>query len=283
MANSGRHIFFYLNGLAPLHVLVAEDNPINQEVTAGLLEALDCCVTVVENGQEAVDAACAGTAFDLVLMDCQMPVMDGLEATVTIRQTLPDDKKLPIIALTANEVKDAKTACLAAGMDDFLRKPFTLQELQALLQRWQPATETAPVAMAAAIVEAASTEEPDTKALDLAPIEALRSLDPSGERNIIQRAITKFVDYSDELLEQLAKAVGENDGQEISRLAHSLKSSSANLGATDLARQCTELEKLFSGQEFPDDLHIRLENLQSAQRSASSALLKLKDAQQPPS
>lgn len=283
MANSGRHIFFYLNGLAPLHVLVAEDNPINQEVTAGLLEALDCCVTVVENGQEAVDAACAGTAFDLVLMDCQMPVMDGLEATVTIRQTLPNDKKLPIIALTANEVNDAKTACLAAGMDDFLRKPFTLQELQALLHRWQPATETAPVAVAAAMVEAASTEEPDTKALDLAPIEALRSLDPSGERNIIQRAITKFVDYSDELLEQLAKAVDENDGQEISRLAHSLKSSSANLGATDLARQCTELEKLFSGKEFPDDLHIRLENLQSAQRSASSALLKLKDAQQPPS
>ncbi|MGI9507127.1 MAG: response regulator [Geminicoccaceae bacterium] len=261
-----------------MHVLLAEDNPVNQEVSAGLLEALDCDVTVVENGQEAVEAARSGT-FDLVLMDCQMPVMDGLEATSILRKTWSENKRLPIIALTADKVEDAKAACFAAGMDDFLSKPFTLQQLQALLQRWQPAAEMTPTAAHAATAETASTAMPETASLDLTPIEALRSLDPSGERNIVQRAITKFISYSDELLARLTSAVGESDGEEISRIAHSLKSSSANLGATDLARQCSELEKLFCDNRLPDDIHVRLKNLQAAQQAAKNALLQLAGTQ----
>lgn len=251
-----------------MHVLLAEDNPINQEVAAGLLEALDCTATIVENGQDAVEAVRDGK-FDLVLMDCQMPVMDGLEATGAIRNLLSDNRNLPIIALTANAVKEAKKACLAAGMDDFLSKPFTLQELQALLQRWQPSNQSTMT------IDAAPASKPEPSSLDLSPIDALCSLDPSGERNIVQRAITKFIDYSDDVLTKLDSAVSENDVQEISRMAHSLKSSSANLGATDLARQCAELERLIGETGMPSDIGERLTALLMAQQTAKNDLRQL--------
>jgi len=260
-----------------LNILLAEDNPINQEVAAGLLESLDCIVTIVENGQEAVEAT-GDRAFDLVLMDCQMPVMDGFEATSTIRKMLSGGERLPIIALTANDLEDAKTACLAAGMDDFLSKPFTRQELQALLTRWQPSALPSPRAEPEPKAAPAFAAETEASSLDLAPIDTLRALDPNGERNIVQRAVTKFADYSDELLARLANAIGEGNIEEVSRLAHSLKSSSANLGATDLSRQCTELEKLTGTGGLPCDIGQRLTTMQATQQAAKQALFQLVDA-----
>ena len=256
-----------------MKVLLAEDNPVNQEVALGLLEMMDCTVTVVENGKEAVDAA-AGDMFDLVLMDCQMPVMDGMEATRTIRAASNDNSKLPIVALTANNIEHARAACLAAGMDDLLGKPFRRQDLYSLLRRWDPAPKPAPMVEA----KPATEDLPRASSLDLAPIDNLRALDPSGERNIVHRAITKFVDYSEGLVTQLAEGVGESDADEVSRLAHSLKSSSANLGATDLARQCAEIEKLAAVGRLPDDIDRRLEALLATHRHAKEDLLLLLEA-----
>lgn len=120
------------------HVLLAEDNPVNQEVGLGMLESLGCRVHVANDGAEAVTAIerAGNDAFDVVLMDCQMPVMDGLEATKKIREFEGERRHTPILALTANAFESSRRACLVAGMDDMLSKPFSRNDLQTLLHRW---------------------------------------------------------------------------------------------------------------------------------------------------
>lgn len=119
-------------------VLVVEDNPVNQEVAIMMLQEAGCSVVVAETGRQGVDA-CLGTSFDLVFMDCQMPEMDGFEATRRIRQEeqrVPGSSRVPIIALTAHALGGDKEKCLAAGMDDYLSKPFTQEQLGQVLCRW---------------------------------------------------------------------------------------------------------------------------------------------------
>jgi PAS domain S-box-containing protein len=123
-------------GIPPnLHILVAEDNPVNQEMCRFMLEGLGCRVQVVRNGSLAVEAV-SSERYDLVFMDCQMPEMDGYEATVMIRQGEKNGRCLPIIALTAHALQGDREACLAAGMDDYLAKPFNMNELADMLYRW---------------------------------------------------------------------------------------------------------------------------------------------------
>jgi signal transduction histidine kinase/CheY-like chemotaxis protein len=120
---------------AALRVLVAEDNLVNQKVASKLLRKLGCEVTVVADGQAACEAARDG-AFTLVLMDCQMPVMDGFEATARIRACEDAGRRLPIVALTANATTEDRDRCLSSGMDDYLAKPVTVDDLRTVLQRW---------------------------------------------------------------------------------------------------------------------------------------------------
>jgi len=116
-----------------LRVLLAEDNRINQKVAARMLDRLGCSVDVVEDGQQAFEAV-RNQHYDLVLMDVQMPELDGLEATRRIR-ALPDQPQPRVVALTANAMEDDRDRCLAAGMDDFLTKPITVDALAAALDR----------------------------------------------------------------------------------------------------------------------------------------------------
>ena len=118
-------------------ILLAEDNLVNQTVAQAMLELLGCDVDIANNGREAIDAF-GRSAYDLVLMDCQMPTMDGFEATAVIRQQGSDTRRTPVIALTANAMEGDRERCLAAGMDDYLGKPYTQQDLQHVLQRWLP-------------------------------------------------------------------------------------------------------------------------------------------------
>lgn len=129
-----------------LRVLLVEDNTINQEVALAMLEMLGCTCVVADNGQIALDILQHDPDFDLVLMDCQMPVMDGFETSRRIRSSEAEggrhaDRHMTIIALTANAMAGDREACLAAGMDDFMSKPFQLTELAALLDKWRPRTQ----------------------------------------------------------------------------------------------------------------------------------------------
>ena len=120
---------------APLRILLAEDNRVNQKVALRQLKTLGHSAEVAANGEEVLQAL-AANEFDLVLMDCQMPVMDGYDATLTIRERETGDRRLAIIAMTASALEDDRDRCLAVGMDDFLSKPVRKQELQAVLQKW---------------------------------------------------------------------------------------------------------------------------------------------------
>jgi CheY-like chemotaxis protein len=120
-----------------LRVLVAEDSQINQKVVTRMLERLDCTVDLAADGKQAVKMAVAG-AYDLLFMDCQMPEMDGYQATANIRRLQPG-QHTPIIALTANAMGGDRERCLAAGMDDYIAKPIKLADLAAALHKWVPA------------------------------------------------------------------------------------------------------------------------------------------------
>ena len=119
-----------------LHILVVEDNQVNQMVARKLLEKLSCTCKVAENGQEALEILGTSEIFDLILMDCMMPIMDGLEATENIRASGQSFASIPIIAFTANAMESDQIACKAAGMDDFLDKPVTLARLSEKLAPW---------------------------------------------------------------------------------------------------------------------------------------------------
>jgi len=123
------------NEIHPLRVLVAEDNPVNQMVVATLLRRLGCQVDVVADGRKAVEA-CAVTAYDLVFMDCMMPLMDGYDATRAIRSTAVAGHRLPVVALTAKNLDGDRERCLAAGMDDYLTKPIEPARVRAAIERW---------------------------------------------------------------------------------------------------------------------------------------------------
>jgi CheY-like chemotaxis protein len=120
-------------------VLVAEDNPVNQTVAVGALKRCGCRVEVVSDGRQALDAL-ARERYDVVLMDCQMPEMDGYAATIELRRRENGDPRTPVIAMTAHAMDGAREKCLAAGMDDYISKPLRRETLVEILRRWIPAT-----------------------------------------------------------------------------------------------------------------------------------------------
>ena len=259
-------------------VLVAEDNPVNQEVVAEMLELLGCRPTLVDDGRAAIAAAARAT-FDLVLMDCQMPDVDGFEATRAIRDheaAHPEGGRLPVIALTANALQGDRDRCLDAGMDDYLGKPFRQAELAELLGRWLPQVAAAEPAPEATVDPAAFGGPPNPRsgaaALDQTALAGLRALEANGATGLLARAIDKFAGYGVELVEQMAAAVAAGDATGLARAAHSLKSSSANLGAKELAGHCRELEALASAGAMPADAEHRLAALRRAHQAATQAL-----------
>ena len=219
------------------HILLVEDNLINQQVAVGILQIQGYSVTVANNGKEALDAHAQG-AFDLVLMDCHMPEMDGFEATMEIRRREHSTvgKRVPIIALTANAMASDREECLNAGMDDHLSKPFSMQTMQEMLDRWigKGAAPQAEAAELAARATAKAAEVLERQVLD----ELGRVLKPERLASMIHLYLIE----SPKLMEKLSRAARAGDAAEIARSAHSLKSCSANVGATVLSRYCEDVE-----------------------------------------
>ncbi len=227
-----------LNG----HVLLVEDNPINQGVAKAMLAKLGLRCSIANHGGEALDSVRA-TDFDLVLMDCQMPVMDGFQATAAIR-ALPDGRgaMLPIVALTANAMQGDEQACLAAGMNSFLAKPYTVLALRTMLARWLPGSAAALALPAIASPPAAATAD-DAIAIDQRAIDALRELDDDGGMGLVTQLVSSFLESAERQHARIEAAADAGDAKALAQAAHSLKSSAANLGATALSACYRDLEK----------------------------------------
>jgi len=230
-------------------VLLAEDNETNQLVAVGMLNQLGLSVTVAQDGREAV-LCMERQDFDLVLMDCQMPEMDGYEATRAIREREEQaGGHVPIIALTANVMASDRQACLSAGMDDYLGKPYRRAQLEAVLRRWLVARDEE-AATSDAVVERSAGEGFVTGAvafeteevISKESLEELAALDPAGGMRLVQRMFEMFLSGTAEPVAALDRAAEEADAEEISRRAHWLKSSASNVGALRLAASYKALE-----------------------------------------
>ena len=217
-----------------LRVLVADDNMVNREVAQWILRTRAYRVDVVENGVEAV-AAMDAHAYDAVLMDCQMPELDGYAAAAEIRRREGRSRHTPIIALTANALAGEREKCLAAGMDDYISKPLRPEALFAILDRYTrvaPDTDTSPAPPTAA------QEEP----LERSALEKMRTLERSGGLAFVDRVIATFLHQTPGQLAAMRAALSGADADQLRALAHSLRGSSETLGAREMARTCAELE-----------------------------------------
>jgi signal transduction histidine kinase/CheY-like chemotaxis protein/HPt (histidine-containing phosphotransfer) domain-containing protein len=217
-------------------ILLAEDNPVNQEVAQAMLQNFGCSLETAQNGREALQAV-EQYPFDLVLMDCMMPEMDGYAATAEIRRRqraglLPH---FPIIALTANAIEGDREKCLIAGMDDYLAKPFKAESLLRLIKSWVKSS----TALTDSVEESAMTDE---SIIDDAALKAIRDLDPTGGNELLQRIITLYLSNADTLLQSLEKGWAKGDLDAIRSASHTLKSSSNQVGAHGLAELCREVE-----------------------------------------
>jgi len=214
-------------------ILLVEDNPVNREVAVGMLESLGCTADAAENGWMALRAMNTAT-YDAVLMDCQMPVMDGLAATGEIRrrEQASGAARVPIIALTANAMEGDRERCLAAGMDDFLSKPFTQQQLATLLRRWL------------ALRALPETERRDLSRLPLIDAGVLRNIAALAKPALLNSMIDLYLQHSPDLVGAIETAASNMQSEALSQAVHTLKSSTSNLGGTRLTMVAKECEAL---------------------------------------
>jgi len=234
----------------PLRILLAEDNTVNQKVALRLLERMGYRADVVANGLEVLEAL-QRQRYDMILMDVQMPEMDGLEASRAIHEGWPAEEHPRIVAMTANAMQGDREECLAAGMDDYLTKPIQIKALQEALERvglWarvhrRLTSPLSPVKTAPLTLEAEEQAEL-APALDPTVLAELRQFQGEGELDIVQELAEAFQSETPPLLETLRQAVAEGQPEQLRRAAHNLKGSSNNLGARTMAALSAELETL---------------------------------------
>ena len=253
-------------------ILLVEDNLVNQEVASTMLAQMGCKVDIAGNGQEAIDRL-ARHSYAIVLMDCQMPVMDGFQATAVIRARecaaasggSDAPPRLPIVAVTAHAIRGDRERCLEAGMDDYLCKPFVREELAMVLKRWLPAFaqtrdeaaggpdpvapvsgETSPAA------PSARTQNNPLVALDAAVLENIRKMERNGSPGLLARLVDLYQRNTATLLEQLRGAADGGEREGLRTAAHTLKSSSANVGAVRMQGLCKDLEMMARTGPVPD-------------------------------
>src|SRR6185312_10023913 len=213
-------------------ILVVEDNRTNQMVAAGMLSMNGCHCEFAGNGREAVEAV-QKDRFDLILMDCSMPEMDGYEATAEIRKIeATTGQHTPIVAMTANTQQGDLEKCLDAGMDDYLAKPITLADLRRKQERW-----LGQVSVSQAPAPAGSPAD-NSSPLDREVFDKLREILGST----LQQAVVPFLEDTPAYLVQLEQAIMELDAEKARAAAHSIKGSSGNLGAVDVSQLSKQAE-----------------------------------------
>lgn len=249
------------------HVLIVEDDPVNAAVAEGYLETLGCTFAWVTSGSEAV-ARSAAERFDLVLMDLNMPDMDGFAATALLRKRAPQGTRVPIIALTAFDASIYRSKCLQADMDDILSKPCTFDECTRVLQRWLGTnTPSVPVAEE----NPAAVNAGDLTHIDFTAVMTLRKLRADKHVDLYARLVSLFRSGSSQTLAHLKEAFANRDMRAAASLCHKLSSSAANVGALVYSAQVKELEQLCAVDDF-DDARVLHDCLQAAHAPLLAAL-----------
>ncbi len=226
-----------------LRILVAEDNPVNQLVALRLLERLGYQADLVRNGREVLERL-EEHAYDVVLMDIQMPEMNGLEAARAICARWGAERRPRIVAMTAEAMREDRESCLAAGMDDYLVKPVRLEELALALGKQRPADGHGPSGG-----HGASTGNETEATIDRLGLDGIREDLGSAA---VRKVIAEFLSSSPSLIAKLREAAARGDRSAIRALAHNLKGTSATLGAVALSHGCAELEDLSTSGSVPD-------------------------------
>ena len=222
--------------LCGIRVLLVEDNQINQEVAREILGGEGLLVTVANNGREALDRM-KKDLYDVVLMDVQMPIMDGYEATREIRKN-PKFAKLPIIAMTANALQAEKEKCLKAGMNDHITKPIDTNKLFRIIEHWVKKEQSTSSERAAAIERQASGEiMPENRDLssERLGIDIQAGLSRlGGNQKLYHNLLMKFFKYHQNAVEEIRKALDHDDLKTAETIAHTIKGAAGNLGAQDV-------------------------------------------------
>ncbi len=246
-------------------ILLVEDNDINQAVAVGVLNRLGYTVDVAEDGVEALEMVGAWP-YQAILMDCQMPRMDGYTATAELRAR-PDLAHIPIIAMTANAMKEDRDRCLQAGMDDYMSKPIRAADLDATLLRWIGVDRRSPNAGPDAGPDSGPDAGPNAgsgvPAPRRSPVEE-RLVELSGDRSpeeveLVRSIALSFLGRVPDLLSRLDEALTGADAEDGHRLAHSLKGAAANMGADAVASVCQQIEDLAEQGRHRDALEHRAE------------------------
>lgn len=272
---SGRHLQPTMPRTFDALILVAEDNITNQIVARGVLEHLGCTIDLADNGQIAVSKA-AKKNYDLIFMDCQMPVMDGYEATTNIRnnEQQAGNNQTPIIALTAHAMKGDRERCLAVGMNDFITKPFNEQQLATILSKWisdrDTNKRTEPSTKIATVQKTKSTQIH----LDETVLDSFRKIQKPGKPDIIEGLVNVYLQSVPKMLYGLQQAAEQNDNKKLWQTAHTLKSSSASLGALCLSSLCHELE-ILGREDRVDNPLKRVLDIESEFKTVTSELEKM--------
>ncbi|MDA0336105.1 MAG: ATP-binding protein, partial [bacterium] len=253
--------------IAPMRILLVEDNALNRKVAHALLRKDAHDITEAENGIAAVARFRECEAFDVILMDLQMPEMDGITATLQIRQLEAESglRRTPIVALTANAMQADRDRCLQAGMDDFIAKPVRKKDLRAALVRAQPAGSVPKKAVDAALPVAA-----DVPVLDPEPLAQLRELEESGDFTIAE-FVELFVLTTPECLQRARQALAAQDLETLHREVHTLKGSGREVGATKLAARAEFWEQRLKSGNMTD-IDTGLDELQGLLEEATQAL-----------
>jgi CheY-like chemotaxis protein len=241
-------------------ILLAEDNMVNQKVAVLTLKKLGYEVYVVDNGQDVIDAL-ATNNFALILMDCQMPVMDGIETTKMIRRNEIDfgcKKRIPIIAMTANAMQGDKALCLEAGMDDYISKPIQADSLDDVLKKWFPKTPSEKIVNLPSSKEAQIMSD---NTIDKPPINMKRLHDLfDDDQEAIDEMLTIFANTIEPMSDKLTNALNEKT-ETLKAVAHEIKGASFNVGAILTANIAEQLEQAAAAQDWTksDSLYAQLQ------------------------
>ena len=231
-----------------MKVLLVEDNPVNQELCMTILSVLGCQGVLAEDGQQALEIL-EREEFDVVLMDCQLPVLDGYETTRRFRQMEKTGRHTPVIALTAYAMDGDERKCIDAGMDDYLAKPFKIDELSEKLKIWRrkgtAAAETSGPFQKDILAPGLDEGADGSKGpLDLEVIRELKMLDRHGGRRFFSESVDKFFQNSERYLKAMEEAIDKGDLEQLRFNAHTFKGSSGFMGAYRLSNLCLEMEKM---------------------------------------